>query len=388
MAKGISVNPSVIRWAIHASGKSVENISEKFSKIREWSTIESKLSVTDLNKLSKELRIPFGYFILETPPKEDIKLLKYRTINNLENENPSRELVDTIRSMEKRQNFMKEVLVEDGFSPLPFVGCKTLEDDFRKVSKDIIEKLNLEKGWNKKNKDTFNILREAVSNIGVILMQNGIAGNNTHRSLDVSEFRAFVLIDKYAPLIFLNSKDSENGKIFSVCHELVHIWLGLDELYNDRFKRDQEFENAELERFCNRVSAEMLLPLDLLVNIFDHNLTPYENLKNISDKFNVSDLVVCIKMKQEELISPKIFNELYPLLLEEINENMLKEEKKSKKSGGDYYRTQGSRMDINFVRSVDRRAKEGKILYTEAYELLGAKGNTYDKLVRHMEGGQ
>ena len=90
MAKGISVNPKIIQWAIQSSGKNIIQISQKFSKISEWTSKECELSVSELNKLSKELRIPFGYFFLKNPPVEDIKLLKYRTIDNEEHTRPSR----------------------------------------------------------------------------------------------------------------------------------------------------------------------------------------------------------------------------------------------------------------------------------------------------------
>ena len=78
----------------------------------------------------------------------------------------------------------------------------------RNCTKKIIAQLGLASDWNRKSNDTFNVLRKASSDLGILVMQNGIVGNNPHRSLDISEFRAFVLIDAYAPLIFLNAKDS------------------------------------------------------------------------------------------------------------------------------------------------------------------------------------
>lgn len=386
MAKGISVNPTVIQWAIQSSGKSISQVSRKFSKIDEWVSTESELSVNELNKLSKELRIPFGYFFLKKPPVEDIDLLKYRTINNIEHENPSRELIDTIKCMEKRQMFMRETLIEDGFLPIKFVGSATINDDAVELSEIIIEKLNLNSGWNKKNNDTFNILKKAISNLGILVMQNGVVGNNNNRPLDISEFRAFVLIDEYAPLIFLNAKDSLNAKIFSLCHELVHIWLGIDELYNDSHYLDKSFMNKRLEKFCNGVAAEMLLPERALKGVYNRKLSVYSNIKNISSQFSISELVACIRLGQNNLISKREFEENYEIFLDEMNKNLLSKEKSKKQSGGDYYNTQKSRLDSKFVNSVNRKAREGKILYTEAYSFLGAKGKTYDNLIKHMEG--
>ena len=45
-----------------------------------------------------------------------------------------------------------------------------------------------------------------------------------------------------------------------------------------------------------------------------------------------------------------------------------------------------TRLDARFAATVSRKAREGRILYTEAYELIGAKGKTYDNLIKYVEG--
>ena len=386
MAKGVIVKPIIIQWAIQSAGKDVRGLSDKFDKIDKWTSEESELTVSELNKLSKELRIPFGYFFLPEPPDEDIKLLKYRTIDNEDQEKPSRELIDTIKYMEKRQSFMRDALIEDGFLPHEFVGSATIEDNPEDLAAKITKELDLSENWNKNNHETFRTLREAISNLGILVMQNGVVGNNNHRVLDVAEFRAFVLIDQYVPLIFLNARDSTNAKVFSLCHELVHVWLGVDELYNDNFTSNQIVNNSQLEKFCNEVAAEMLLPLSSIQSTLEPQLDIYTNIKHISKVFNVSELVVCIRLKEKKIIVNKVFNEVYANLLIEMRENLLGKQLQEKKSGGDYYATTGSRLDARFATTVSRKAREGRILYTEAYELIGAKGKTYDNLIKYVEG--
>lgn len=386
MAKGITVKPIIIQWAIQSAGKDVSGLSDKFDKIDKWTSEESELTVSELNKLSKELRIPFGYFFLGEPPDEDIQLLKYRTVDNEEQAKPSRELIDTIKYMEKRQSFMRDALIEDGFLPHEFVGSAAIKDNPEDLAVKITQELKLKKDWNKNNPAAFNVLREAISNLGILVMQNGVVGNNNHRVLNVAEFRAFVLIDEYVPLIFLNARDSANAKVFSLCHELVHIWLGVDELYNDNFTTNQIFNNGQLESFCNEVAAEMLLPLSSIQSALDPQNDIYTNIKHISKVFNVSELVVCIRLKTKKFINAKVFNEVYANLLTEMRDNLLGKQLQEKKSGGDYYATSGSRLDARFAATVSRKAREGRILYTEAYELVGAKGKTYDNLIKYVEG--
>lgn len=386
MAKGVKVDPNIIIWAIKSSGKNVELLSKKFTKIRDWIDVETEneLTVNELNKLSKELRVPFGYFFLKEPPVEDVEILKFRTVNNEEHENPSRELIDTIKYMKKCQLFMKETKIDEGFSPLHFIESVSIKDDIFYVAKEIKKELDLPENWTLKRKNSFQILRSAISNLGILVMQNGVVGSNNKRNLDISEFRAFVLVDQYSPLIFLNAKDSINGKIFSLCHELVHIWLGIDELYNDNYETNQIFNNYEIEVFCNKVAAEIILPFEILQGIYNTKITVYENIKYITSKYNVSDLVVCVRLKQSRIISSEDFNIVYNKLHEEMQENL--SNRAASSSGGDFYNTQGSRIDPNFAYSVNNQAKEGKILYTEAYKLIGAKGKTFDNLIAHMEG--
>ena len=386
MAKGITVKPIIIQWAIQSAGKDVSGLSDKFDKIDKWTSEESELTVSELNKLSKELRIPFGYFFLVEPPDEDIQLLKYRTVENEEQAKPSRDLIDTIKYMEKRQSFMRDALIEDGFLPHEFVGSATIENNTEALASKITGELRLEMNWDKNDPKTFNVRREEISNLGILVMQNGVVGNNNHRILNVAEFRAFVLIDQYVPLIFLNARDSTNAKVFSLCHELVHVWLGVDELYNDNFTSNQIVNNSQLEKFCNEVAAEMLLPLSSIQSTLEPQLDIYTNIKHISKVFNVSELVVCIRLKEKKIIDNKVFNEVYANLLIEMRENLLGKQLQEKKSGGDYYATNGSRLDARFATTVSRKAREGRILYTEAYELIGAKGKTYDNLIKYVEG--
>jgi len=103
-------------------------------------------------------------------------------------------------------------------------------------------------------------------------MQNGIALGNTHRPLDLNEFRAFTLIDEYAPLIFINSKDSNNGKTFSLLHELVHIFYGRNSLYNDDLKFRNKYTNP-LEIICNRITGELIAPTDIFIEYWEKSIT-------------------------------------------------------------------------------------------------------------------
>ncbi len=86
-------------------------------------------------------------------------------------------------------------------------------------------------------------------------MKSGIVGENNKRHLRVQEFRAFALVDDYAPLIFINNNDTNNGKLFSLFHEVAHIWIGNDDVFNDHYLSS---DISDIEIFCNKVAAEII----------------------------------------------------------------------------------------------------------------------------------
>ncbi len=382
MTSKILVKPVMIRWAIETSKLSLAQVTELFPKLKQWLATECELSISEIQKLSKALQIPFGYLLLSQPPAEEPTLLKHRTINNLEHERASRDLLDTIYLMEAKQTFMRESLIDDGFLPHEFIGSVTLNDSPENVAKSICATLKLSTTWNLNDTSALGYLKRASSNAGILIMQNGIVGNNTHRCLDINEFRAFVLLDEYAPLIFLNSRDSQHAKIFSLCHELAHIWLGESDFFNDHIQQENHYLNAKVEHFCNDVAAEMILPREQLISYYDPKLSNTDNITLLAKHFCASDLVICLRLKKLNLIKKREFEQLYPALVEKMRQNLAL---RDSSAGGNYYNTQLSRLDHNFIALVDQKAQEGKILYSEAYELLGAKGKTYDNLIQHLE---
>ncbi|ULG71490.1 ImmA/IrrE family metallo-endopeptidase [Macrococcus brunensis] len=380
MTTGIEIKPDVLRWAINASNKNVSDVRKKFKNIDASLSGATKFTMPQIDKLSKELSVPFGYLILNEPPEEDIELMKYRTINNIEHSKPSRYLIDTIKSMEKKQQFMRETLIDDGFSPLNFVGSVTSESPIIETASFIKKVLELPEDWNFRNKDTFKTLKNVISASGILVMQNGIVNNNTTRKLNLEEFRAFVLIDEYVPLIFLNATDSKKGMLFSLCHELVHIWLGRSELYNMTDYRNSEVDNEE--RYCNEVAAELLIPYKTLKYRLETNT---EDLKTFiyqqASDYSISELVILIRLKNNRLIGHREFNRLYDYFNGKINESI---KNKTKNVKANYFTVKKSRIDKRFLKTVDNKAVEGKILYSEAYDLVGASGDTYRKLIESM----
>lgn len=377
MAVMYKVENSVLHWAVKASGIDFLVLSEKLPKLSKWLENSTEISLPNIQKLSTVLHIPFGYFFLSEPPNEEIDLVNYRTIDNVSADVISRNLIDTIYDMERKQEFIRESRINDGFMPLPFIKKFSIDDNYLKVANDIRNKLKLDIDWNLKAKNAFLFLRYKLSNTGISVFKNGVVNTNTKRILDVNEFRAFVLIDEYAPLIFINNNDSNTAQLFSLCHETVHIWLGEPELLNT-FGYEVEANKKEIERFCNKVAGELLVPKEQINKLFNNDYS-LNNVILISNKLKISPQVTLIALKQNLFLSTDEFDKLYIQILEYTEE---RPKKQKKNSGGNYYNTALSRLDNNFIALVNAKATSGDILYTEAFDLLNVKkGKTYDQII-------
>jgi len=221
----VYVSPDILQWAAYRSGKS-EIIHEKFPHWLKWIKNESQPTFKELEKVAKATTTPLGYFFLKEPPVERLSIPHFRTIDNNLTNNPSPNLLETVQMMERRQEWLREYYIEKGYEPLPFVGKKSFKQNPKEVAKEIKEVLGLENGWAANCKtwqEALRMLFYKTDDAGIFLVANGIVGNNTHRKLDVAEFRGFVLVDLYAPIIFINGADAKAAKMFTLAHELAHV---------------------------------------------------------------------------------------------------------------------------------------------------------------------
>ena len=249
----VNVQPAIISWAL--SQTSEEKLGTKLMEnIKQWLDGTKRPTFNQIEDFSKKSHIPLGYFFLQTPPVEQISLLEYRTLDSIELTNPSRNLIDTIREMEAVQEWMTDYRKEWNYDVINVVGSLKDFTDIKIIADTIRNDLGLTVEWYgtcTDSSEAFNKVRKLLEDCGIVVMMNGIVGKNTHRVLDVNEFRAFAMVNEWAPLIFINGADSAGGKLFSLFHETVHLWIGENDLYNDR--RYSINETKPIEFICNAV---------------------------------------------------------------------------------------------------------------------------------------
>jgi len=380
----VKLQPRVLRWARERAGLSVGALAEKLKikpeRVREWEQT-GELRFTQAEKLAKTSYTPFGYLYLETPPEEKLPIPDFRTVGGRDILQPSPELLDVLSDALRRQDWFREYLIANGEEPLSFVGSVKLDDSPEATAAKVRAAIHLDtqsrttvRAW----EEALRLQVEGIEESGVLVMQSGIVGNNTHRRLSVDEFRGFALSDPYAPLIFINGRDSKGAKMFTLAHELIHIWLGVSGVSN---LTATYAPNQQTERFCNRVAAELLVPSAELRAEWQTARTRPKPVTLLSHHFKVSSLVLLRRLRDLRYLSQAEFERQYA-----EEEKRFAERVAESVGGGDFYLTQKARTGVRFARALIESVLEGRTTYREAFQLLGIrKDETFHEFVREMD---
>lgn len=376
----VAVNERVLRWAVDRSGKTLDDLERKFPKIHEWAAGESRPTLRQVESLAKATLTPFGFFFLAEPPEERLPVPHYRTLGDETTGRPSPDLLETIQAMQRRQSWMREFLVDQGEEPLPLVRSAQSGEQPELVAQRIRDALGLTQGWAARRPTwtaALGILRDAIERAGIIIVSNGIVGNNTRRKLDPSEFRGFVLVDEYAPLVFVNGADGKAAQMFTLAHELAHVFFGSSAAFD---LREMQPADNPTEQMCNRVAAEFLIPERELHRAWPSVRNDSEPFQAIASQFKVSVLVAARRALDLNLIDRKAFLDFY----HEYRNDERRRAGVRTEGGGDFYANQNQRVGRRFASAVARAAKEGKLLYSKAFHLTGLYGKTFDNYVTSL----
>ncbi len=372
----VSVNPELIRWAMDRSGLPPDELVGKFPRLDEWKSGTKQPTFRQLENFAKFTMTPFGFLFLQQPPEEKLPIPDFRTVGDVPIGRPSPNLIDTIHATQRRQAWMRDVLIEDGYEQLALVGSGKGIHNFKSLAQRMRQELALDADWAEPLagwEDALKTLRAAVERTGILVFSSSVVGLNNHRSLDPEEFRGFVLCDPYAPVIFVNSADSKSAQMFTLAHELTHVWLGTDGLFN--LVRMMP-ANEETERFCNRVAAEFLIPGYKLTQRWKEARRTDKPFHTVARWFKVSPVVAARRALDLGLIRRPEFFRFY----EQDREDWARRKtEQRKKPGGSFYRNQDVRLGRRFARAVVSAAREGRILYRDAYRLTDLKGDTFNR---------
>lgn len=370
----VEISPVVLEWARERAGVPFDTLVKRFKKYPAWLEGNGGPTFKQIETLSSVLNVPMGMFFLSEPPEEKLPLPDFRRMAEDDTPRPSTELIDTIHTCQRRQRWYRDHLASSGAEALSFVGSASTEDTPAVVAGQIRTALSLEVSSRNEAANWSEFLRHLIGqarDAGILVMLNGVVGNNTHRPLNPHEFRGFAIPDPFAPLIFVNGADTKAGQIFTLAHELAHIWIGKGGVSNsaaDNLPEDIA-PDQNVERFCNAVAAEFLVPISQL-RIMDLPNDVDLAKMTIARTFRVSTLVALRRLKDFGSLSYAAFQEAYDAEL-----TFLKQQAKKSAGGGDFYATMGARVDPRFASAVISAALEGQTLMGDAFDLLNLKNS-------------
>ena len=381
----VDVKPNLLLWAQKRSGQGAERLYKRFPKLKAWEEGEKKPTLKQLEKFAKAVHVPVAYLFLDKPPVETMPIPDFRKMPNTEHKKPSPELLDTLYICQRRQNWYRDYRLSIKEEPLSFIGSvRPLANNIVKTAQNIRKTLNFSVKERKDLQTWTSALSQfidQVNSIGILVMINGVVENNTHRKLNPKEFRGFALSDTLAPLIFINGADTKAAKMFTIAHELAHLWIHKTGVSNAQALSISEHQ---IESWCNKVAAELLVPIAEIRQQYNHEklkINFYKEIERLAKYFKVSSLVILRRLYDIRKLTAKEFSKHYQEELKKFHQRQ-----KKSSGGGDFFSTLGVRVSPRFIKALVSHTMEGHTFFRESFKLLGInKMTTFQKIEKRFE---
>jgi Zn-dependent peptidase ImmA (M78 family) len=356
-------------WARKRSGRQASDFAKRFPKLLQWESGELAPTMRQLEDFAKATHTPVGFFFLPEPPLEEVPLPDFRTFGDEEVRTPTPDLLDTVYACELRQDWYRDFAEDRGYDEVELVGSLTVDDDAKEAAAQLRDRLGFGlarrvdfRTWS----ETLDGLRDHAEAVGVLVMINGVVGSDTHRRLNPKEFRGFALADQLAPVVFINGADTKAAQIFTLAHELAHLALGSSAL--SRPDLAEMNMGSGVEAWCNRVAAELLVPLASIAEEYVPSPDLTTELDRLAKFYKVSTLVVLRRIYDAGLMAWDVYRLAYEAELARVLELAA-----SGGSGGNFYNTEPIRVSRTFARALVTDTAEGRTLHRDAFRLLGFK---------------
>ncbi|MEQ1731774.1 MAG: XRE family transcriptional regulator, partial [Vicinamibacterales bacterium] len=314
----VQVRPELLRWARERAGLSLDALAHRMPHLAAWEQGQEQPTLKQLEKFARATYAPLGFLFLPAPPHEEVPIPDFRTLGNARIDRPSPDLLETIYICQQRQEWYRDFARSEGETGLAFVGSATLASDVTVTATAMRSALGFSVAERRAASTWTEALRrfiEQADELGVLVMVSGVVGNNTRRKLAPAEFRGFALSDNLAPLVFINGADTKAAQMFTLAHELAHLWLGQSALSD---LSPIAAPSNDVERWCNLVAAELLVPAALLTGEFRATTHIQAEAERLARVFKVSTLVVIRRLHDVGALSRETMWRAYEAELERL----------------------------------------------------------------------
>jgi Zn-dependent peptidase ImmA (M78 family) len=365
VAERVEVTRQMFAWARTRARLEVDDLIRRFPRLPDWEAGLAMPTLRQLEAYAAATHAPVGFFMLDTPPSEEVPIPDFRTRDRRPVQTPSANLLDTIYLCQARQDWYRDHLRAIREDPLPHVGSVGVGTAVVDTAAAIGAALGFDLDARRQAgtwEEALRLFIQQAEDAGILVMRSGIVGNNTHRPLDLDEFRGFTLADPFAPVVFVNGADTKSGQMFTLAHELVHVWSGETGL-GDEDPRILDVTGTEA--WCDAVAAELLVPAFAMRGAFDRTRPLEDEIRRLARRFKVSTLVILRRVLDIGGLTHIAFRRAYEAELQRLR--ALGDQGAG---GGNFHFTEAARVSRRFARAIISSTLEGQTLYRDAFRML------------------
>lgn len=383
------ITPSVIKWARESARMDLDTAAQKIGvkpdKIESWERGEALPTIKQAQEMSRVYRRALSVFYLPEPPEDFQTLRDFRKPD--QQEAFSTKLTFILREVQTRQVWLREFLMEEEEEPLPFIGRFSSGDDIATVANDIKQTLGIDDDLHQTNRLKYWIQKAEEQRIFISLASNF----HSRMVFDVDEFRGFALCDDMAPVIFINTQDSPKAQLFTLVHELVHLWInesGVSREVLPEFREQNADKLDPTEVFCNQVASTLLMPDEMMEEAFREATEIHlEDIDDASKRLQVSSKAVLVWLRSNNKLGKADYTRFWQDITRRSEEWVKKQEKKKKEQSGhpDSNLLQLRKCGNSFTHIVLNGYKSGRLSGAEASSLLDVKIERFPKLEQHLQ---
>lgn len=381
MAVRVEVSPDVLGWALDRA-HDPEAVTDAMPQVLRWIAGDSQPTVKQLATFASRTGTPFGYLFLPRPPDLELPVPDFRegfageTLGD-----PSADLLAVVHQSIRRQDWYRDYAIDNGLAEVEVVGSaedKPPAETAAEMRAALGYEVSQRRGsWSDQRKH----LLRAFEDLGGLTVATSMVGNNTHRMLDPNEFRGFSLVDRLAPLVFVNTRQTLNGQIFTLAHEFAHVWRGVGGVSLEDLRwRPQN----RVERWCNDVASEFLVPADDLRNRYAavQHLTLVDQLEQLARTYRCGTLVVLQAVNRTGL---RTFDDYGATYDDEVARLKALAVDRDEGGSGQFLYNQPYRIGERLSRALINDALGGRTTLSEAVRLMSLKSLTnFDNYARYL----
>ena len=390
MAEKAYITAKVFKWARESARMTeaiaASKVAVSVEKLRDWENGEDYPTIRQAQFLAKAYRRPFALFFLPDVPTDFQPLQDFRKTGSKELSTSS---IFIIREIQQKQAWIREVNEENAVNRVPFIGKFTIKDNPVLVANDILATLKINPLKYRSSIPIIEWIDKAESN-GVYISRTSFI--HSRLKLDSNEIQGFAIADSYAPFIFINSDDWNAPQLFTLVHELAHLWIAETGISNDV---EPSFISAgdknPIELFCNEVAANALMSRTFLDGLDSKAFDHAKEVFKIAKLIGVSSFALLVRALNLNLISFSTYKQLKHFADVEYNAFLTREEAKKRKQkekdksgGSNFFLLQLNRNSRLFTQTVLDAFRGGAIEPTMASNLLNVQVNKFPKLEAQM----